>query len=281
MRGAPKTEFVTTEEKGGDIVGIALKADFTAEHEWGIKGIARSFGINNESLKDQVLAKKLFKKIPVGFERLTNTMPALNVIETKNRIYVSTDDYWFKRVLESCKTDKTKEKELNRSFSSYLTDPILGTWDEDDFAVSMPNDEVHKKFLEDLLAAEANKTLAVFVGKVDKSLFHSQGLVIMLADKVSDEIKDRVAEGDREYIQLIKDVNATGIEKKLREAKKGYFALSPRRITAEQAQELGTKYQIRFWLNPEQQRQNNSAWVTVEDLEDWIQDKGIIPKKED
>ncbi len=43
MREGFRNKFVTNED--GKLIGISLGIDFTAEHEWGIEGIEREFGI--------------------------------------------------------------------------------------------------------------------------------------------------------------------------------------------------------------------------------------------
>jgi hypothetical protein len=58
----------------------------------------------------------------------------------------------------------------------------------------------------------------------------------------------------------------------LEKAGKDFFALSPRWKDAE-------KKEVIFWLNPENQRENNSCWCTVSDLNDWIKGEGKIPKQ--
>lgn len=57
------------------------------------------------------------------------------------------------------------------------------------------------------------------------------------------------------------------------------FALSPSRPLA--TNEKKSKYDLRYWLNPMEQRHNNSGYFTVEELEQWIENKGPIPKKEE
>lgn len=48
----------------GKLIGISLGADFTAEHEWGIKDIQAGFGISSD-LKIFGIARRLVSKKPV------------------------------------------------------------------------------------------------------------------------------------------------------------------------------------------------------------------------
>jgi hypothetical protein len=62
------------------------------------------------------------------------------------------------------------------------------------------------------------------------------------------------------------------LEKKLREAGKKWFALSPRWAT----EKHNTEHSVVFWLNPMEQRTNNSGLYTVEELLLWAENKGPI-----
>jgi hypothetical protein len=53
----------------------------------------------------------------------------------------------------------------------------------------------------------------------------------------------------------------------------GYFALSPSWKTNGES-----KHPVMYWLNPRKQDKVNYGWFTVEQLEQWIEGKGPIPK---
>jgi len=82
-------------------------------------------------------------------------------------------------------------------------------------------------------------------------------------------------DGDKELAKLYKDVEETGIKKKLENANLRYYALSPSRPN----KNMKTKYNVMFWLNPQQQDIHNYGYFSVEQLEEWIEGKGPIPKK--
>ncbi len=65
------------------------------------------------------------------------------------------------------------------------------------------------------------------------------------------------------------------------EAKKGYYALQPMwasKIKSTKDGEIKTQYPVVFFLNPINQNECNFGWFTVEQLLDWIDGKGPIPK---
>jgi hypothetical protein len=57
----------------------------------------------------------------------------------------------------------------------------------------------------------------------------------------------------------------------------GYFALSPR--WAFDNEKDKTKHPVMFWLNPQNQKDNNFGWYTVEELDQWINGEGPVPKE--
>ena len=81
---------------------------------------------------------------------------------------------------------------------------------------------------------------------------------------------DKVYENDKENYETWKEAYETGIYKELKEADKKFFALSPNK---------DDKGNLIFWLNPQEQDKYNFGWVTLQDLKDWIQNKGKIVLK--
>lgn len=94
--------------------------------------------------------------------------------------------------------------------------------------------------------------------------------MIAIASRLSQAVTDDWLQADLEDKNLKEEVLATGIEEKLHLAGKRYFALSPRR-----EKDGG----IIFWLNPMEQDKNNYGWFKLAQLEQWIKNKGPIPKK--
>jgi hypothetical protein len=108
-------------------------------------------------------------------------------------------------------------------------------------------------------------------------VFQNGGLVLAIASKMPADKKQTMYDLDANHDKLLKASRKTGIEERLQKANKKYFALSPR--WAEKDKELTTKFPVVYWLNPFEQHLNNHGWYTVEQLDQWIEGKGPIPKE--
>ena len=62
------------------------------------------------------------------------------------------------------------------------------------------------------------------------------------------------------------------IKEILKKADKGYYALSPGWVDDK-------KKEVRWWLNPRDQKNNNSGWYVFDDLMKWSEGEGPVPKK--
>lgn len=89
--------------------------------------------------------------------------------------------------------------------------------------------------------------------------------------KIPQEQSDEIFSADEDHYNLQIAAEKTGIYEKLEKASKGYYALSPRWKDKE-------KKEILFWLNPHDQRDYESGWYGVKELEQWIKNEGPIIK---
>ena len=101
--------------------------------------------------------------------------------------------------------------------------------------------------------------------------FRNAGLCILIKSLVPEDFSIDMYEADNAYYKLRRAAEEIGIAKRLKEAGKNYFALSPK-------WKDDTQTEVIFWLNPMEQDKNNYGWFTVKDLEDWIKGVGKIPK---
>lgn len=103
------------------------------------------------------------------------------------------------------------------------------------------------------------------------------------------EFKDALLLSHNDAIALRQASDETGIVAKLKatqaHSQAGYieggcrwYALSPRWLSEKEKKANITKYPVIYWLNPEFQHRTNCGWFTVENLEQWIEGKGPIPK---
>lgn len=261
----PKDEIKPEGDKGL-LLGINLSSDFCAEHEWGIRRLKEMSGIP-EGISIYGLPARQITLVP----------PGLRWVEFNSTYFMS------KRDVENGRAKKAGDLKLsNAGFvcHSWLgEDPLVfaknselygyglrTAWSEDDFAaVSSDVDDIEALRA---IFAELKKPNAVLTFG-EKIPFSNPGLVIAIADRLPALVLETWYNFDKGWHELCQEVDATGIEKTLKDAGKRYHALSPRR------QEDGS---IKFWLNPCEQQENNYGWFNLQDLKDWAANRGPIPK---
>lgn len=244
MKISPKVEEIVIDN---EFVGFLLSADFTAEHEWGVDGILRSFNIDRTTIKDQV--NDNVENIELGFKRNKDSQ-SLKILEGKKKgFYLFTNPNY---------TDYDIDFLERVSFEE-------GAWDGDDFSIYAEN----KENLEKILEAEKENDISITLVGTDNP-FGGGGLAILINSKIPKEEKEKRIKSEQDYIDLLVKVKKTGIEKLLKDNDKGYFALSPR---------LDEEGNLKFWLNPKEQRKNEAGWYTIEDLKLWVENKGPIPRE--
>jgi hypothetical protein len=270
-------------DEQGKTVAINLGADYCAEHEWGIKGIRNMLGmkeLNAPDLKlgtvDQVLEfLNLRSTGPVGLSRMKQTtdIPTVHNLDTKGLKETSgwgknkkKHTLWGFAVMESWYRERFDFKEnLRENYYNPEREELIGYWAENDFAVLMED----KSIIEEFVDAFSRKDVAVWVGA--SGPFKNGGLIIAIASRLPAEFVQEMADADLNEIELQRAAAKTGIHSRLAKSDRRYFALSPS-WTDE------SKTEIKFWLNPMDQANNNHGWYSVKDLEDWCEDRGPIPK---
>lgn len=221
-------------------LGVNLGADHCAEHEWGIRDIHRTFGINGD-LKG--LQRRVITKIPKNF----------TWVETKTYSGFITE------------SDVSDVEPHIRDF--YKVGELLTAWNESGFCVLSENKKTIAK-LKELFEAFQKHDVAIWLG--GGHVFKNAGLAIAIASRLPHHVTTAWTKQDEEQIQLLADFKATGIEDLLKKAGRRYFALSPRRW------EDGS---LHFWLNPMEQDKYNARWCTLEDLKLWAVGKGPVLKR--
>lgn len=265
------------------VIAITLGADFCAEHEWGIKGIKQMLGLKdldvpdlNLGLTDKILEFLKIKRTgPIGLDRMKQTLDikVLHNLDTKGLKETSgwgkdkkKHTLWGFAVVDSWYQDRWDFKEnLRENYYNPEREELIGYWREKDFAVLLEDRSIVEEFVE----AFAKKDIAVWVGA--SGPFRNGGLIIAIASRLPADFVQEMRESDLDAIELQRAAARTGIHAKLKRAHLRYFALSPRWSDE-------NKKDVKFWLNPYDQTNNNSGWYTVEDLKQWIVGQGPIPK---
>lgn len=283
MRAANGPQLL--QEEDGTFVGLNLGADYTAEHEFGIKYLREKFQMNHELTKrnkgmDRHLARKPWENLQ-------------RVEFTKNKkkwVALSTNADWegnfpVKRAKELTswrfesqekRLERWENDESERKIHPYPPAQIASMWGEGDFLIVV--EKKNEYIIDELEKALNNKDCLIFLG--GGGPFQNSGLTFLIKSRLDAEAAQTFLESDEAQLKIMDYDKKYGskIKKKLEKKGKKWYALSPRMIPENQKKETGTKYPIWYWLNPKDQQNNNCGWVTIEDLEDWAKDEGKIPK---
>jgi hypothetical protein len=232
---------------GGDVIALNLGADHVSEHEWGIAGIKRAFGITDDGFG-------------LDRRRVRNVIPLLQ-IATGHFAQRLGNAAWSGLWLPGGHHDGPPRPYFHKD------GPTLWTaWDEKTLGAFSSHEGEQKKIR---VVYEAVKSLDACVWLGGGGVFQNAGLVIGIISRMKTSTFEEWDKVDRERAQLKIDADATGVEKRLRDAGRQFYALSPRRAA---------DGSVVFWLNPCGQDVYNSGWFNVSDLDAWIAGKGPIPK---
>ena len=248
MRKGMSPKFIF---EGEQFLGVSLSADYTTEHEIGIKALQQKLGINPNAL---------------GIERRRINNPKAIIHQPEIHLIACT--------YSSGPADYLLKDEL--SFRYKLPD-IAGAWSDRDFGVRF---SPAFGFLEDeLWAAIEAKDAALISTGVFNDHYAAEGLNLVIISRLPAEILATLYESDSDAVRLRDADLATGLAAKLKAAKKEYYALQPH--WAASIKSLSpTAYSVAFWLNPVDQKNNNFGYFTVEELEQWIEGAGPVPMRQ-
>lgn len=264
--------------EAGEFSGINLGSDFTSEHEWGIKDTQKAFGIDGELRKNNIALKRTtITKIPTGYSGLAfskNTKGDKAILVFSSGLHYIEGELTLDKLLESF------ERGLSGSGDAMST-----AWSDGDFGIVVRTSE-QAEMLSDLYQAFLVKDVSIWVG--GSGPFKNGGLQIAINSKIDPENISVMEESDLDQLALIKASDKTGIIKRLKakqatapdrtwEKPCGYYACSPSWMPESGNLKKESKHPVHYFLNPQQQKENNHGWYTVEELDQWIKGKGPIP----
>lgn len=297
MKRASQTSLIQNDQ--GLVWGIVLLADFTAEHEWGVSHLADYMNIdasNKPGLPRRMMTCDTSLRAPYFVFReaiaVNETLPDLTRAgRSVKKTGTASILYCHASIIPEDVTPKFVASLAVRRFG---TSDAESQWDGRGFAITAYTDAA-KTFLDDLQSAIPVGDVAVWLGG-SGAAFSRGGLIIAIASRVPDETRKSLRDADNDAAALRKAADATGIEKRLEEARRnsggahialapyGYFALSPRWVDGftrrddDRPLSERTAYPVLFWLNPYHQSQYESGWFTVEELDQWIAGTGPVVK---
>lgn len=268
--------------------GIALHADYVAQHEYGIDGILNFLHIPIKG-KDFTYHN--------GFETRSQKHPANpNVFQFK---------YYKKSELKISRNNKNKPNKMsmliigntleNSEMQRYTTitenrnEHADSFWDSRSALIIGYNETAN--ILEEIYSAGLKGNLSIYTGNgvETKNPFGKTALIIAVTDRVPKSIINEAQQSDSEIKKLEEDADATGIRQLIKEKigesslYKGpgaFFELKPARIIRSKGdhKEIVSQYPVIFFLNPKNKNKYNYGWFTVEDLMLWLEDKGPVIK---
>lgn len=253
------TSWRITDDK--KLCGIDFGYDFCTEHESGIAKIRSAFGINAQ----------VDNKLIESFKKLFSSRKTILGIDAR-KITQTPDSLLFRQKGDFCiiyysETQLFSDSIINKGIeylSWEMQKPsgldVITMWSDSGFMIVTTNQEhfqAIKKGFNDL-------NIAIF-------RYGKGGLVICFPDILDDLTKKELYDSDMNALELKTAMLKCGIEKRLKSAKKEYFALSPDWLNSD-------KKELQFWLNPKDQINYNYGWFTEQDLVLWIKEKGPIVK---
>jgi hypothetical protein len=278
MRRSRDRDNLVLKDEAGRPYGFYLASDFTSHHEFGIAMLEHSFGID--------------RSLP-GIPGRSITRPHPQTWTIGTRIRVETKDSRKGRrryrnhdiaMLIVGTYNFSGNTLTSREFAADGIE-ILGSFSEEAFAIAAYSDTA-KAALEEVKYGIENNDLAILMGGKSRNPFDRGGLVIARASMIPAEQAQVTMDADLEERRLQEAVTATGIVEKIdakpinygRLTMKRYHALAPAWIIPSILKDRTTAHPVMFYLNPAQQDRNNYGWFTVEELEQWLDGYGPIPK---
>lgn len=253
--------------------GFSLGYDFCAEHEFGARYIKDALGIVQADfplgVEDRTMTQvpeTLFfgeYELRSKDKRVKKTMPAA-------LLYLA---HIYGEMPESI---PERANRLDASFTADVRDKwyeperhdIVSAWtDRSGFAIHVRGEENVARLRE---LHEAFQRKAMSVADASGMGFIRKALSLVIVDRLPEEVKQAVRERDLAHKRLHDAFEATGIKKRLADAGKRWYALSPRWRNNEEGSEL-----IAF-LNPCQQDKYDSGWFTIDELDAWAHERGPV-----
>ncbi len=262
----------------GEIFGINLGADFTAEHEWGIKGICRYFDISHEL--DGFDGRKN-NKFPNDKESSIELdgHGEMYILEQKN-LYGIVFNYP-KKYLDGLLKGELRIHDYYRSNYSVICNieekdqkDLACAWDENSFAfVTIPTVE-RKAFINKLFESFKNLNGVVMLGGL-RVFIENAGLVLLNYNKIPEDIKEEFKNKDikaKKNQKLYRELEEkSGVFEALKKSKKEFFYLN--------IQSLDKNGNPSWWLNPMEQQKYEAGGYSTQDLLDWANNKGKVLKR--
>ena len=265
-------------------VGVSLGYDHCAEHEWGVKGMKRKFGIPEPTKKNMgVKARTITQcdKDELVFRTEKDGYKEFAVLFTRNRYSeVANIPYDLKHY----KTEIPHNVEWDEGRRPEdIRDQLITAWDENGFGIAVMG-EKEISYLKELREAFLKKKIVIAFTSFPNNPFTGTSLCLMIKDCIPEEISNQMYSVDKEYYDREDYEEKIGMKKIIAEygnkggyKERGYFcACSPKWINYSDAEErearkkeMNTEYDIMYWINYSDD-DDNYGWYTVEQIREWL-----------
>jgi len=260
-------------EEDGKTIGLSLGSDFTSEHEWGIGKLKRLLGIDGIT-KEYSREKPVYTK-PHGLpRRIITKHDAVKLYSCRDEAALLCVGPWMHERFQEHIDKLGKFREGLPGDLRGSQGELRTAWSESDFGIYGIGKDA--ELIKELASAFDTNNIAVWIGG-SAMVFDNGGLIVCIADRVPIRALELLQKADLDSEKLRSASEATGIIKRLDSAGRKYFACSPKWISLEMSKK--SVHPVIYWLNPQEQRQNNFGWFTVEELDQWIASEGPIPMK--
>ena len=264
-RGHSNSKLIEEKET---FYGISLGYDFCAEHEWGIEKLKNKLGIDNN-------------KMGIDGRKITKKDTAVVFLKEGDEAVLITKPWSF--------NDKkyTFKELINRDLSLYDKEELATAWDGDSFGIHVKGDKNVNK-LENIYEAFKKNDIAIASIKGDIPAFSNSSLSVLIASNLPKEVTDSMYHVDKEHKDLLDYEKEIGITELKEQAKSSgyrgihyFMACSPKWIDYNNAEnrekrkkELGTKYDISYWINYSDD-DDNYGWYKAEEIKQWLSTPGL------
>lgn len=251
MRRASSVDFHRNDDK---FFGITLMGNYTAEHEWGIEKIERTFGIVHNTKIDGVKRYQI-QSLP---ETVNNQSLQLMLMTSGDEA-----------LLASFSPFRIVKPDLTKNFLEGCdlgyNDKNAASWNSEEFAVHTKENDVLQN-MRDLFQAFLDKDVSIWVG-ASPNPFDRGGLNICITSLFPAEFNKQIVESHKAERKLQRAFAKSGVAEKIKAAGKTH-KVYPRFKGKE----------LEFYLGYSMDA--NSGYFTLADINNWLDNnKGPIVEK--
>lgn len=260
----------------GEFLGLNLGYDRCAEHEWGIEELRARLNADLPEFPAGIDDYRI-REVPEDLRLMV--YDAYSKDKRRKRPYKAallafvSDSKALQPAELACALGRRAELDF---WPDHPSDPkneprydLNTAWSGSEFAIHVRGEDNIAK-LTALFEAMRRGDVAI-AGASSVRAFDRTGLNLVVVSAVSQEQRDEVAHRHAEYRELELAMRACGIREQLQAAGKTWYSMKPVKFDEETGQ-------LVVRLNPCRQDKYSSGCFTLDDLLDWVEEKGPVVK---